>query len=541
MLKASKGKSSKPTIGLAIGVYSVEAVLSQPGQDQPFKCVQVPVPQALLSPNGDQVLDPNLLAVTLRQALTDLGATNQKIHVSIPGSLVRLVDMPKMARHELYLSLSSEAERYKAFDGSEALVDFQIIEQEDTKITQQRIVFAAIRKDTLASYQTAFKRARISVASMDIDEHNTLRAMATTGVLDSLIAQIGPDGLWGSLFSAHGRIRVMMWQGNQIKVLRELNLSSDDGLAWDEALLDDLTEEIRRTGQSLQGEYPLVWLTSNIPDEAAQELSRRFSAPFTPCQMILPTPQGPQTMQASSAFGAALHNDLNFPFALNLSRGKSLVKDAKEVTNTDTLADGEMPPMVKFMWIGSAVAAALVGVVSIGAMVWTGIMGNDITRLEGEKTVITGRLAQDTGRYNELKSAYELKASLLAVSDKAQIRNQIAVNVGQDLKKLTPPSVWLHTIELADALTVEGDALHHGGSIHFARNLDDTAYTNAVVLSEMKEGFLGENPVYTFKVAGAINLNPSLLPVLPPSTADASSSVAGAAPVGSSPPAQSPL
>lgn len=514
MLNALTGKKSVSTVGIAIGQTAIEAILYRPGTDQPFKFAQVPVGQELLTPEGDQVHNPTLLATLIRQALTEVGATNQKIHVTIPGTLVRLVDLPKMQRHEMYLSLSSEAERYKAFDGSEALVDFQILEKPGVSGLQQRVIFTAIRKDTLAAYHTAFKRARINVASLDIDEHSILRAMAATGVLDSLLAQIGTSGLWGSLFSANGRIRLMVWQGNQIQVMRELNLASN-GNDWDQTLVEDLTEEIRRTGQALQGEYPVAWLTHRIPDSVSEALTDRFGSPFTPCQMVLPSAQGPQSTLASAGFGAALHNELNFPFSLNLNRGKSLAKNADEAKATLDNGAPDAQPVSAKLWIGSAIAAGLVLVVGVGSLLFAGLLGGDINRLEAEKASASGQIAQLTGQYNQLKQAYELKASLIAVADKAQIRNQIAVAVGQDLKRLTPPSVWLNEIDVTDELTLVGDALHHGGAINFARNLDDTQYAASVKLDEMKEGFLGDNPIYNFKVKSSINLNPELLPRQP--------------------------
>src|SRR4051812_23290793 len=117
-------KKKKPVYaGLSVTKRSVElAVFSPKGALEQF--ASAPLPPGVFDADGDQVQNPILLKSIIVQLMQTVKPLPVQVHLSVPGTLLRIVEMPKMPPSALYLSLSSEAERYKTFDNTEAVVDF---------------------------------------------------------------------------------------------------------------------------------------------------------------------------------------------------------------------------------------------------------------------------------------------------------------------------------------------------------------------------------------------------------------------------------
>lgn len=106
----------------------------------------------------------------MREALSGLRPAVKTVNLSMPATLLRVVDMPKMGAQELYLSLSSEAERYKSFDDTEAIVDFHVLPAlATTSPNMQRVIFGAVRKDTFLALRRACQVARVRPGAVDIE------------------------------------------------------------------------------------------------------------------------------------------------------------------------------------------------------------------------------------------------------------------------------------------------------------------------------------------------------------------------------------
>jgi Tfp pilus assembly PilM family ATPase len=272
-------------VGIAIRQNAIDAVLlNQDKETQQYHVVQSefqPLDGGIFAHEGDVLADPQGLGEALAGVLKNLGATRiRDIHVSIPGTLLRMVDMPALGEKELYLSLSSEAEQYKSFDNTDSAVDFHKLGTGSDNL--ERLIFSAVRMDTLQGYTKAFQLAKIKPLTIDFEILNILRAMAGTGVLDSLVQQIGPDNYWGGIFVEPDRVRITLWKANEIQELREIHIDTRGYATAGETSfqIEDLFQEIRRT---CKDRLPAIWMTHRLPPAFQQMLMQKLGVPFKEC------------------------------------------------------------------------------------------------------------------------------------------------------------------------------------------------------------------------------------------------------------------
>src|SRR5690606_9420994 len=111
----------------------------------------------------------------------------------------------------------------------------------------QLVVFGAVRSDTLALYRKILVRdLKLKLASISLEPLNILRGMAGTGVLDSLVQQIGADAYWGTIFVEPGRLRISLWQGSKLLELRETHIDTSEFAVTtsDSIIVEDVLEEL---------------------------------------------------------------------------------------------------------------------------------------------------------------------------------------------------------------------------------------------------------------------------------------------------------
>src|ERR1044072_8942467 len=104
-------KKSKPVhVGLSVTQQSIELAVFSPKNLAVEQAVSLPVPEGLFDVDGDRIQEPQLLKEVIAQALRGMRPKPTVGHLSLPGTLLRMVGMPKMDPAGLYVSLSSEAE-----------------------------------------------------------------------------------------------------------------------------------------------------------------------------------------------------------------------------------------------------------------------------------------------------------------------------------------------------------------------------------------------------------------------------------------------
>lgn len=510
---AIRPKSKKAVhAGLSITHRAIELAIYSPQNAAIEQSFSIPTPDGLFDPERDEVRDPALLKELIAQVLKAVKPKPVLVHLSIPGTLLRMLEMPRMEPGELYLSLSSEAERYKTFDHTEAVVDFAVIDNPRIPANMMQLVLGAVRRDVLDSYFKILRELKVKPHSVNLETLNTLRGLSGTGVLSSLAQQAGPDACWGMIFAEPARVRFSLWQGENLLEFRELlmNTSEFDQAAPNAPVVEDMLEEIRRTTKN---EQPVIWLTHQVPTIMEQILSDVLGCP------VRPAPTGNAVAMAQplqlSTIGCAMTSATPFPLALDILEG---LKASGGGTNhgfhgsamtsdnaTDSASSGE--------WLIPAGIAATIlgGVITGGLSLMAGMTAGQLpdlqSRLDGAKVEVAGL----DSRIQELRKKVELDQTLLSMVDKARIRNQVYVALTRDLQQNIPARLWVQTLKVNDQLEVTGRALSHESVIRFAKSFDASAYTRAVLIDAIQEAKLGGNIVYDFKISGGINLDPSLL------------------------------
>jgi hypothetical protein len=502
-------KTSKNVVGLSVTEDAVYATCYDSSTFNVVASSQVFIPKDVFGPCSDTILNGAQLSILLQQVVGNLGIKPSKVYLSIPSTLLRLVEMPKIQKHELYLSLSAEAEGYKAFDGSEALVDFVQINGA-TGTNSQKLVFTAVRKDTLHAYLKACSRAKLKVAAIEPEELSIVRAMAGTGVLDSMAQQLGADVVWGSVFASSDRLRFLVWRGNTLLELREVQIPSDllRNAQPDALVIEDVLDETRRTVQ-VCGAAPQIWLTHNLPTVINEVLMEQLQVPVKPC-LISPGVELNGFTPNLASLGACLRQAMLFPLGLNLSQGKAQAK-VEDVEQQASVAQQEETgenPMAWAMMAGMA-GLLLLAVTYVGLMFYQGALSSDLQKMEQDKNGLLSQQTMLSARKEELKREYEIQGSIVQIAKAAEERNRMIFSFVSDLSQLTPPQVWVHSTSFDTQVKLEGKTLSHNAAIAFAKNFDARHYISGVVINTLKEDMVGPNPVYNFTLSGGVAVPPA--------------------------------
>ncbi len=517
-MTVSPSKKKPVYAALSITHQAAELVVFSPKSLSIEQSVVVPLADGVIDPDLDRVVDSAALKEALRQLFRSARPKVSEVHLSVPATLLRLVEMPKtLDAAGLYLSLSCEAERYKAFDSTEAVVDFFIVNNPQLPSNMQQLMLGAIRSDVLATYQQCFREARVKIHSVGLEPLNVLRGMAGTGVLDSLVQQVGTDAHWGMILADPTHVRFSLWQCDQLLEFRELAMDTRHFAsgASDPMLVEDLLEEIRRTTKTLQ---PVLWMTQNIPAQLCEALAGHLECP------VRSAPLGTainMTQPVSLAgVGAAMSSVVPFPFDLNILAGtKSLngptpgnPKMAAVASDSNGGSPGWLIPAgLASLVLGGLISAALwLLAVSVSSQV-PGVQ----SKADGLKVEVSGL----SSRQAELKRKAELDQTLIDILKTAKVRNFVYVALAEDLKRKTPAQIWIQSLEVKDGLTLKGKALNHKAVIQFAKSFDAAPYTKAVLIDSIMEGTMGPNLVYDFKISGGVNLDKSMLPPAQPAPA----------------------
>lgn len=489
-----------------------ELVIFSPKTMSIEQSYSIPLPEGLFDPEMDTVRDVPLLKETIAQLFNMAKPRPMLVHVSLPGTLLRMIEMPKMDASALYLSLSSEAERYKTFDNTEAAVDFVLVPNPHLPANLQQLVLAALRTDVLSIYLKLFKELKVKPASISLEPVNVLRGLAASGVLDSLVQQIGADSSWGLILVESGRVRFSLWRGDRLVEFRELIMDTNEFKTAhvNNLVVEDLLEEMRRTTKN---EIPTLWLTTNMATEMEEVLSERLRVP------VRSAPMGNAIITNApislSGLGVATTSHVPFPFELDILEGIKASGGMASTTGGDSSAKldtGESSTADLFIPIG--IAALVLAGVATGLMAGLAfVSGQGLPELQSKVDSTKNELAGLQVKEKELRSKANLNQDLQNVLKQAKARNSVYVALTDELKETTPTDkVWIQLLKVdtqggASPMEMDGKALSHQSVINFARSFDSVPYTKAVLIDSIKEGKIGGSLVYDFKLSGSLNLD----------------------------------
>ena len=508
MSAKSKKKKKAVHVGLSISHSNIEVAVYNPKTNAIDQAFSASVPEGLFDDDADRVLDPAHLKEIIGDVIRGLKPKPSHVHLSIPGTLLRMVEMPRMGDSELFIALSGEAERYKTFDETDAIVDFAPIESSNPNISanQHMIVFGAARSDTLSIYNKIItKDLKLKLASVSLEPLNVLRAMAGTGVLDSLIMQIGTDAPWGAIFVEPTRIRISLWQANRMLELRETQMDTREFLTatGESMVVEDIVEEIRRTTKMAQ---PTIWLTHNMPMNMEGILADKLGVPFRAAPLGDSITIHDEIQVAT--IGTAMSSIIDFPFDFDILSGVGKTLDAGGGGGLDEGSQGNID------WI-IPVGAAILVLCLIGTAVVYGInftISGKVPELEGQQAAAQTANAALQSEINTLKAQVDQDTRLLDVIGGAAVRNKVYVKLSDDIRHKVPEGAWVRSIDVtAGALEIQGVSKSDKQVVNFAKQFNNSFYAQGVGVESIKQKLIGGTPVFDFMIKGTINTDPSLL------------------------------
>jgi Tfp pilus assembly protein PilN len=138
------------------------------------RSVQAPLAEGVVDPDTGACLDASQLAGALR-ALRRAGHIRGPVSLILPepAYVSRLLRVPPMKPNELTKVIRNELSRYAAYRGADFLFDYTSVPVG----VQLAVYTSSIKRDVLAAYRTAVRRAGLSVALVGDSLQSTVRAL----------------------------------------------------------------------------------------------------------------------------------------------------------------------------------------------------------------------------------------------------------------------------------------------------------------------------------------------------------------------------
>jgi Tfp pilus assembly protein PilN len=138
------------------------------------RSVQAPLAEGVVDPDTGACLDASQLAGAL-QALRRAGRIRGPVSLILPepAYVSRLLRVPPMRPNELTKVIRNELSRYAAYRGADFLFDYTSVPVG----VQLAVYTSSIKRDVLAAYRTAVRRAGLSVALVGDSLQSTVRAL----------------------------------------------------------------------------------------------------------------------------------------------------------------------------------------------------------------------------------------------------------------------------------------------------------------------------------------------------------------------------
>jgi Tfp pilus assembly protein PilN len=510
-------KTSAITVGISISPSRVEGLVYDVNRQKVSSSFGYDLPQEIFT--GGQLIDESYLRQTVVNLAKHLGLNkHRKVHVALAADLFRMMEMPKLDAGQMHVALSSEAERFRAFEGAEAVVDYFGL---DVAVDAKKMALLAmgVRRDTFDQVVKLLQFAKLQVLSVSVAPLENLRGFAGAGWLAGVTQQLGENACWGCLLAEYDYVRLIVCQGSKLTTVREIQIDLTSASQESMFLIEDLLDEIQRT---IRQSSPLVWFAAGLPANITALLQNRLQVPIRPFDVPAALlPEGDKINIAT--LGAALSAYVVFPGESNLLTAGKPVKRAAVIKPKampmPQLSSGLLAhPTTKLAAVMGGLCIAVWGVFTVLGVITDQAVGE----MNQKKTLLTTQITEKQQELNALKARSSVQAALLDTVERIRARNTVYQKFGRELRMKVPPSVWLYHIAMGTDITIEGKALEHQSVIQLARSFDDMHYLTNVDFDYLKEVLVGKRPVYEFKIKAGVQSNDTLLqdnllkPVTPP-------------------------
>ena len=510
-------KKDKYSISISIAATEIEGALYCHNRQAVIKSVVHKMPMGVLVSGGDVIAEVGQLSNLLSVMMKDLDAPTRKVHLSIPCTLLRLMELPKMERDEYYVYLASEAERFRAFDNTEAIIAFEAMD-DAVNLANQKLIYSAIRKDTFLRYQKAATDAKIHLLSIAVEPLQVVRSMIATGMVSNIAEQAEePNFCWGSLMHEFDRLRFLIWRGTNLIDIREITLSGQvlSNANENPVILEDLVNELHRTVAANKPFEPLFWFTQRLNYVLLQHLQHAIGVNFRSFEV-------PASFQVDRAdigivtVGGCFFELEPRPYSLNFLDKRSPYNKNKSVFSLGTfgsLSASSLEDMdFKNNLLMSLVIPCVIGSCALVGIVWIATLtihkSNQLNKIETEqnKIQLTANIARLKDQVDYYHRYNQLSLKILSIAHESKSVNKVLLGLLNDIQHL-PSSLWFSEVAYDKDISITGKALRHEDILDLTNQLEQRQYGRDFVLHYIREEEVSpEKPLlYSFKLGGLLN------------------------------------
>src|SRR5262245_61018096 len=161
---------NKVSAGLDIGSGFVKLVVIDHSKSEP-EIVQVAtsplVPDAIVE---GEVMDPVLVAETVRSVVESSGLKSKDIVAAVGGHdvIIKKIPMDRMNEADAREVIRWEAEQHVPFDMENVQLDFQILD-EDANGPQMQVLLVAAKRELIENRMSLLADAGLTPAAIDVD------------------------------------------------------------------------------------------------------------------------------------------------------------------------------------------------------------------------------------------------------------------------------------------------------------------------------------------------------------------------------------
>lgn len=243
----------------------------------PFKAItKETIKDGPLSPGGMELI------ADLQSALRRQKIAASAVNLSLPARdiIFRSFVIPWMQAHEVSSAVEFEAGKYLPFPLEELSFSFHPVTFTENNAKRIRIIFAAIKNDTLENYIKILGEASLNVSAIEPAASSLIRVLSLKNLL--------PEGRTIALIEKEEVGRIIIIDEGVPQFVREFHLSAgadEQAQEGDEAEVKKLTKEVRisldyfsRRNEQLRVRQILL-LTSSLPGEWPQNLEKNLAMP----------------------------------------------------------------------------------------------------------------------------------------------------------------------------------------------------------------------------------------------------------------------
>jgi type IV pilus assembly protein PilM len=163
-------RRNQSTVGLDIGSGFVKIAVVDHSGSEPELTHVVHAPLVADAIVEGEIMDPQLVAGTIRSAFDAAGIEPKRLVTSVGGRdvIVKRIQMDRMKEAEAREVIRWEAEQYVPFDMQNVQLDFQILDPNDDGL-QMNVLLVAAKRDVVDQKVSLLRDAGLSPTIVDVD------------------------------------------------------------------------------------------------------------------------------------------------------------------------------------------------------------------------------------------------------------------------------------------------------------------------------------------------------------------------------------